>query len=147
LTEINICGYGIAVYYSKLDVHGFFTKNQTKERKITELTIQIGKSSNPRINYTKRWTPLYKTTISWDNSHAEIWDLINLLEQIKGIKFKIDNKTNYVDVFHRLPDNIRSTIFRTIEGMHYNNSGYGDRYSEEDENYKNFITETVIEKW
>lgn len=148
MTEISICGYGISVDFWKHEVHGFYTKNEEQKRFIRELRICIGEIVTPRFTFTKRWSPLYKTTVSWDNPHAEVWDLIILLEQTKDIKFKIDNKTtNYIKVFHRLPDNIRSTIFRTIENMTYNNSGYGSSYDEEPESYKNFTTETVVEKW
>jgi len=150
MSEINIRGHTFAVYFSKRDVNGFYTKNETKKRKITELTIRIGKYQNPRIDYTKIWSPLYKTTISWDNSDSEVWDLIILLEQLEGIKFKIQDKSpNHIDVFHRFPDNVSSTIFRTIERMSYNSSGneYTTGYGYGDENYKYFKTETVIEKW
>lgn len=147
MTEINICGYGIGIDFWEHEVHGYFTKNETTKRFIRELRICIGKLSTPRINIHKQWTPLYKIIITWDNPHAEVWNLILLLEQTKCIKFKIPRKGGKIDVFCRLPDNIRNNISRTIESLRYNNSGYDSSYDEDEENYKYYETKTVVEKW
>ncbi len=147
MTQIDICGYGISIDFWKHEVHGYFTKNETTKRFIRTIRICVGKTSTPRINFYKEWTPLYKIIITWDNPSAEVWNLILLLNQTKGIKFKILSKGSKINVFCRLPDNIRNNISHTIESLSYNNSGYGSSYDEGEENYKYFKTETVVEKW
>ncbi len=149
MTEISICGYGVSVEYWSHDVHGFYTKNETRKRKIKELCISIGEIVTPKITWSKTWMPTYKITVTWDNQYSEIWNLVLLLEQLKGIKFKIPNVGTKIEIFCSLPDNIRNNICRIIEGLSYNSTGNDEcsEYSDDFDVYKYFKTETVVEKW
>jgi len=142
MSEISICGYGIVISYWKHIVHPYFTKNETRERKITELMIRVGKLVTPRISWRKQWTPTYKITVTWDNDNSDIEHLQITLDKL-NVKWYTYYSQQKIEILFKGLDDERHNIISKIQSLRC----YNKSYDANTDMVSNFKTETVIEKW